>query len=166
MGQLLQLDVTENLHRTSQHEGSISTISTDINWQQEIVLGNDAMAKRLFFTAYNHYRIALTIAKDLFKAHQAYDNVPDGLVPAVVVSYFNICELWRKQNKTAARKGYLCAAFDYLVIQLRKPNLSSDLQQQIRCGLDKVFVEIIEMGDVDVVAMKKRDLMTTEKTIR
>ncbi|MDC9724610.1 MAG: hypothetical protein PSN44_01650 [Gammaproteobacteria bacterium] len=160
MEQLIPLVRLENGQRVPQHGGKISRIATNLNWQREIVSGNNAMAKGLYFTAYDHYKIALGIAKSLLKTHQHHDIVPDNLVPAIVVSYLNICDLWEKQNKTTARQGYLCAAFDYLVIQTQTPNLCLDLQEQLRCGLDKVFVEIVEMGDMEIIVTNKKILMT------
>jgi hypothetical protein len=159
MGKLIQIDITEDLQKIQQ-SGIVSNIATTKNWQQEIVSGNDAMAKELFFTAYDHYKIALNIAMNLFKVHQNSEHVPDNVVPAIVVSYLNICELWRKQNKTTARKGYLCAAFDYLAAQLQLTDLCGEVKEQLWCGLDKVYMEIIEMGDAEILALKREVLMT------
>lgn len=164
MGRLIQNDTMGDHQGIPLLQGgNVSNISTSINWQQEIVAGNNALAKELFFTAYDHYKIALSIAKQIFTIHQHHDYVPDNLIPAIVVSYLNICELWGKQNKTTARKGYLCAAFDYLVIQIRMPNLCGDLKEQLRCGLDKIYAEMVmamnETGDVEIVVMKKQILM-------
>jgi hypothetical protein len=150
----------KNTRKISQLDGSVSNISTNINWQQQIVAGNDAMAKELFFTAYNHYKIALVMAKKIFITHQNQDNVPDHVIPAIVVSYLNICKLWEKQNKTTARKSYLCAVFDYLVVQLLAPNLASGTKEQLWSGLDKVYMEMIEMGDTDILVLKKDVLKT------
>jgi hypothetical protein len=158
MAELMQLD---NFQRMPQQGRSVSNVSTNIMWQQETMAGNNAMAKELFFTAYDHYKIALSIAKKIFKVHQHHDKVPDDLISAIVISYLNICELWNKQNKATARKGYLCATFDYLVVQMRTPNISSNLQKQLRHGLDKVLTEMVEMGDMETIAMKKQILMTT-----
>lgn len=159
MGTLIELDVTGMLKKVPLQGRNSRKPAMNINWQKEIVAGNDAMTKSLLFTAYDHYKVALNIAKNFFKIHQHDDNVPDNLIPAIVVSYLNICDLWSKQNKTAARRGYLCAAFDYLVAQLQTPNIGAALQEQLRCGLDKVFVELIKLGDKEIMAMKKQDLM-------
>ena len=159
--EIVQTDIAEDTQRMNCSKKScvISNISTNKNWLQEIVAGNNAMEKKFYSSAYEHYEISLDIAKNIFKAHQGCDNVPNIVVPSIVVSYLNICELWNKQNKTAAKKDCLCAAFDYLVAQLQIPNICSVLKEQLWCGLDKVYIEIITMGDLEIVAMKKKSLM-------
>jgi len=168
MGQSMLLNIVKNTQKIAQQDGTIGNISTNISWQQEIVAGHTAMSSDLFFTAYNHYKISLNIATQIFKAHRHHSYVPNNLVPSIVTSYLNICNLWGKQNKTTARKGYLCAAFDYLVIQIQKPNLCHDLQQQLRYGLDDIYAEMViclqENSDVEILAMKKKILMALSES--
>lgn len=159
MGKNLQFGTVNNSQVKSQDRRKISNITTNKNWQKEIVLGNDAMAKKLFFSAYNHYKIALTIAKKILVLHQNAHKIPDSVVPAVVVSYLNICELCRKQNNVAARKVYLYAAFDYLVAQFQTPTSCTRLKEQLRRGLDKIYIEIIAIANHDDLAIKKKTLM-------
>lgn len=159
MRQLIQLDSVEI---TSQQAREINRIPTDINWQKEIAAGSIAMHRELFFTAYNHYKISLSIAKKIFTMYKYHDAVPDNVVTAIMTSYLNICELWGKQHKTTAMKGYLCEAFDYLLIQRNTSNLSSGLRKQLRNGLDKIYTEMVlcmkGAGDLEILAMKKEIL--------
>lgn len=140
-----------------------NVISKDIRWQQEVSAGNHAMDKGLFFTAHDHYKISLATAKNRLITQKYDDFVPDSLIPAVVVSYLNICDLWKAQEKSAARKGQLCEAFDYLIIQHGTPNIGIGLEQQIYAGLSKIYTEMVlcmqEGVDLKILVEKKQTLM-------
>ncbi|PCJ31429.1 MAG: hypothetical protein COA90_06100 [Gammaproteobacteria bacterium] len=152
-------NVSKNMRKLARKRNN-----SNIVWQREIMAGNSAMGKNLLFTAYDHYKQSLNIAKKTFLANKHASKVSDSLIPAIVISYLNICDLWGKQNKVMARKGYLCEAFDYLVSQIQEPNLNGELQQQIRGGLGKIYVEMIGClngaEDRELLTARKQVLMT------
>jgi hypothetical protein len=45
-------------------------------------------------------------------------------------------------------------------VQLLAPNLASGTKEQLWSGLDKVYMEMIEMGDTDILVLKKDVLKT------
>lgn len=158
MGHLELINIKNSPQRTAWEQERADNLAVSMQWRNQIMAGNKALLEMRYFAAHTHYRFALDVGKKNLDFQQYYVDVPENLIPAIVVAYLNICDLWKAQHKKEANKSYLLEVFDYLFDKVNKRGTSAPLQKQILQGLDKVLIEISMLEDIELFLDKKERL--------
>lgn len=142
----------------------MDNVFNDDDWKRETMLGNDTRNSDQFFLAMQHYNAAIFIARKNLKGYRNQEEIPASIVPAVVVSYLNLAQLWTDQNRQLGKKKCLVEAFDYLVTQFEGVDIATSLHNQLCHGIGKIYTELIvslqEIDDQETLKAKEAILMS------
>ncbi|MFT7234875.1 MAG: hypothetical protein ACI9QV_000444 [Methylophagaceae bacterium] len=131
----------------------------DSDWKSKILLGNKNKDARQLTISMQHYTRALHLAKKNFMDYRFQDEVPCCIVPAIVISYLNLAQVWFDRDQKFIQRKYLISAFDFLVQQLGKLDVTNPLHEQIYQGIGKIHVELMlclkELGDLKTLELKE-----------
>jgi hypothetical protein len=109
-----------NMHAANTYE-SLSPQTLDLElWKIEMSTANNAFIHGQFAHAFNHYRVALDIAKkgvdDLLNTQDATHLLYEAerQIAALVVTYHNLADLFQQSNQLANTVAHLCDAHEIL----------------------------------------------------
>jgi len=130
-----------------------------IEWEIKIEKGNQFFADNDFGEAKEEY----LCAKEL--AHQIFESMvsPDSAVPALVVSYHNVADLYKKERKFNQAYQELDEINSYLVSCLEKVGKNSKRSNAIRRGIDMTHAELLSFIQKNKIEITYGNVINTKK---
>lgn len=114
----------------------------DQPWKTKVQLANKAFLEGNIAPSFQHSKMALNMAQQLFMEYKSANPLPDSLTAVLVISYLNIADCWAAQNKKKEQILCLIEIYDHLKSMLSGHPISQALSHQLYGGASKVYLEL------------------------